>query len=346
MGAGGAGGAPASTGVAFESDRVSVTGVRGTTTPAASTVIRLHNTGSSAASVSGITLSGANAALFKVSSPTTFPVSLAPGAELAVTLEMTTTGAGLPAPPADKNTGCTFLTGTLTANLGSGTAQAAVYGLLMIQANYEATLGQILIALGYQLNVGKAQNNWNPNTSMNASTLPGVEAGTDEVAASRFMKAGTGNVGLVLVARFSPVGALPYGWYSSTSGCPAGCTTVGTMAQISDAQTSDKARMIMPPPGAGSLSSFDPGTATFGLWVYSDQKTQKFDEGGTVANGDWDYSEDSLNVPGGPHRFKSYPLKDAAGTAIAHSYLVAVEEAGNGDYQDYVFVLSNVTAVP
>jgi len=35
-----------------------------------------------------------------------------------------------------------------------------------------------------------------------------------------------------------------------------------------------------------------------------------------------------------------------SGTAVPHSYLVAVEEAGNGDYQDYVFVFRNVTAMP
>jgi hypothetical protein len=79
----------------------------------------------------------------------------------------------------------------------------------------------------------------------------------------------------------------------------------------------------------------------FGLWVYSDQKTQMFEKGGNAANGDWDYSQDSLNTPAGAHRFKSYPLKNQPNT-----YLIGIEEAANGDYQDYVFLLSNVTAVP
>jgi hypothetical protein len=46
------------------------------------------------------------------------------------------------------------------------------------------------------------------------------------------------------------------------------------------------------------------------------------------------------------HRVKVFPLADATGTAIPQSYLVAVEEASNGDYQDYVFVLSNVNLAP
>ena len=113
-----------------------------------------------------------------------------------------------------------------------------------------------------------------------------------------------------------------------------------------DAQTSDKARMIEPPLQAGSATTFDPGSGAFGLWVFSDQKTEKYNEGGNVINGDYDYSEDGLNAPANVHRFKSYPLKDASGAKVADTYLVAVEEAGNGDYQDYVFVLSNVSPAP
>ena len=216
--------------------------------------------------------------------------------------------------------------------------------MVLIQANYEATLGQILIALGYKLDVGQAQNNWNPNTSMMAANLPGVEAGTDEVAAPHFVKAGTGSVTMTLVARFSPPGVLPYGWYPSTSATTL--NTVGTMSMTTDAQTSDKARMIAPPLQAGSATTFDPGSGAFGLWVFSDQKTEKYNEGGNVINGDYDYSQDALNAPANVHRFKSYPLKDASGAALAQKYLVAVEEAGNGDYQDYVFVLGNVSPAP
>jgi hypothetical protein len=342
----GSGGASPSGSVSFASPRVTVTGVRGTTSPAATSVIQLHNAGTSAVQVNSIALGGADAALFQVSQAPTFPAQLAAGADLAVHIELSTTGATLPKAPTNKDLGSVLLTANLTATLASGSALATVYGLVLTQANYEPTLGQILTTLGYSLKVGKAQDNWNPNTSMNATSLPGLEAGTDEVAASHFVKAGSGNVGLSLVARFSPVGALPYGFYTTTTGCPTGCTTVGTMAMVTDAQTSNKARMVNPPPGTGSMSTFDPGSAPFGLWVYSDQKTQKFNEGGTVANGDWDYSQDPLNAPANVHRFKSYPLKDDAGTSIPHTYLVAVEEAGNGDYQDYVFLLSNVTAMP
>jgi hypothetical protein len=274
-----------------------------------------------------------------------------PGADLQVTVEMTTTGASLPAlppGPAPYNAGSNLLTATLTATFDSGSAQASVYGLLLVQDNYEPTLGQIITTLGYKLNVGQAQDNWNPNTSMMATTLPGIETNSDEVAAPLFVKASaTGSVTMNVVARFSPVGILPYGWYPSTSSTTR--TTVGTMSMVTDAQTSNKARMVYPPLVAGSAITFDPGTSSFGIWVYSDQKTETWNEGGNTINGDYDFSQDALNSPTatpGIHRFKVYPLKDATGTVVPQSYMLAVEEAGNGDYQDYVFVLGNVNVAP
>ena len=94
------------------------------------------------------------------------------------------------------------------------------------------------------------------------------------------------------------------------------------------------------------LGTFAVGSGPFGVWVYSDQKTEKYGEGGNTVNGDYDYTQDSLNAPVGVHRVKVYPLKDANGTSVPQHYLLAIEEAGNGDYQDYVFLLSNVDVAP
>jgi hypothetical protein len=346
-------GGPVSPGgtLAFGADRVIVTGVRGTATPAAQSVITLHNGGKSAVQLTSLSLDGANAALFQV---TTAPATIMPGADLQVTVEMTTTGGSLPAlppGPAPYDAGSNLLTATLTATGDSVSAQASVYGLLLVQDNYEPTLGQIITTLGYKLDVGQAQDDWNPNTSMMAADLPGVEPNTDEVAAPLFVKAtATGSVTMNVVARFSPVGVLPYGWYPSTSSTTR--TTVGTMSMVDDLQTSNKARMVYPPLVAGSATTFDPGTTPFGIWVYSDQKTETWHEMGNPVNGDYDFSQDALNTdnaantPAVVHRIKTYPLKDATGQVVPQSYMVAVEEAGNGDYQDYVFVLGNVDVAP
>jgi hypothetical protein len=332
------------------------------TTPVAQTVINLSNSGTTAEQVTAFTFSGTSASLFHVTTPV--PATIPAGGTLAVTVTMTTSGGTLPAMATCTNncdSGSDLLEGTtLTATLGSGSAQASVYGLVLWQMTWEPTLGQIITTLGYDLNVVKAQNDWNPNTIngvQNPTTLPGVEANTDEVAAPSFVKAaGAASVTMNVVARFSPVGILPYGWYPSTAAAPAssttkitGAVTVGTMSMVTNGQTSNNARMVYPPLAAGSATTFDPGTTPFGIWIYSDQATNTWAEGGNAENGDYDYSNDSFNVPKNTppvHRIKVYPLKNATGTAIPQSYLIAVEEAANGDYQDYVFVLGNVTVAP
>jgi len=255
---------------------------------------------------------------------------------------MLTSSNALPAAPM-QDSGSTALSATLTASASSGGAQTAINGLVLTQALWEPTLGQILASLGYKLNVGLAQNNANPNRGKTVQELPGVEASTDEVTAPLFMKAGSGNVTLTVAARFSPKGPLPFGWYAAST--PTKRNTVATMDATADAQTSDKARMLEPPLASGGDGSFDPGTGSFGIWIYTDQATQKYDTG-TASNGDYNYSQDALNLPANVHRFKAYPLKDGGGVPIASQYLLAVEEAANGDYQDYVLVLGNAKVVP
>jgi hypothetical protein len=319
-------------------DRLVLTGVRGVATPPAASTLMLHNGGASAATVSAWSLTGGNAALFQITSPPALPLTIAAGADQSLTLALLTNSAGLPAAP-PQNSGAAALSTALNVTFAGGSAQIPIFGLVLTTATHEPTLGQILVTLGYKLNVGQAQNNANPNTGGTA-TLPGVEAGTDEISAQLFQKAGAGNVTLQTVARFSPVAVCPFGWYPM--GAPGTRNPVGTMADIPDLQTSDKARMVSPP--VTGPQSFDPGAQTFGIWVYTDQLTEN--TAGSAANGNYAYSEDAPNSPANTHRTKVYPLKDATGVSIANSYLLAIEEAANGDYQDYVMVLGNAKVAP
>lgn len=109
--------------------------------PPAESVINLHNGGTTPVSVTALMLGGTQAALFQITPPT-LPATLAPGADLPVTVQLMTTGATLPAPPTNKNLGSTLVEATLTAMTSSGESTASVYGLVLIQANYEPTLGQ------------------------------------------------------------------------------------------------------------------------------------------------------------------------------------------------------------
>jgi hypothetical protein len=336
---GGAGGATSGTGsISLASSwptAAILTGVRDVVTPPATHVVQLRNDGTGPVTVTAVALAGTNASAFRLTGITA-PASLAAGASMPLTVELLTSGAALPAAP-PQNSGGSLLTATINVTSSAGSAQSSVYGLVLTTATHEVTLGQILITLGIKANVGLAQNNANPNTGT-VQQLPKVEAGTDELAAPLFRKAGSGNVTMSAVARFSPKGPMPFGWYPA--GAPATRNMVATMTSMPDAQTSDKARLVLPP--LSGSTAFDPGPGTFGLWVYTDQLSQLYDTGGTASNGDYAYSEDAPNSPANVHRMKVYPLKDAVGNVVAGSYLLAVEEAGNGDYQDYVFILSNV----
>jgi hypothetical protein len=336
---GGAGGAMSGTGsislIPSWPTAAILTGVRDVVTPPVTQIVQLRNGGTGPVTITAISLAGTNASVFRLTGITA-PASLAAGASTPLTVELLTSGTALPAAP-PQNSGGTLLTATINAMSSSGAAQSTVYGLVLTTATHEVTLGQILITLGIKLNVGLAQNNANPNTGT-VQQLPKVEAGTDEIAAPLFRKAGSGNVTMSAVARFSPKGPMPFGWYPA--GTPATRDMVATMASMPDAQTSDKARLVLPP--LSGSTAFDPGAGTFGVWVYTDQLSQLYDTGGTASNGDYAYSEDAPNSPANVHRMKVYPLKDATGSVVIGSYLIAVEEAGNGDYQDYVFILSNV----
>jgi len=285
--------------------------------------------------ITAMTLSGADLRLFGIVGPVQLPVTVAPASDLTITVRMSTSDAELPAAPgADQ--GSTLLTAALTATHPGGSVQLPVFGFAQKRTSevVEPSLGQVLTTMGYALNVGKAQTNSNPNRGNPAGAMA-FEPGTDEVTAQLFVKAGAGNVTVTPVARFSPPTESPFGWYPT--GKPDTRNTVGSMARIPDAQTSDKGRMVYPPLSSPANTGFDPGAGAFGIWVYS---------GANNANGNYDYSQDALNLPApSVHRFKAYPLKDA-GQVVVNTYLLAAEEAANGDYQDFVFVITNVKPAP
>jgi hypothetical protein len=154
---------------------------------------------------------------------------------------------------------------------------------------------------------------------------------------------------------------------------PQGLQYVATMSSVpgSDFYSSDHSEMFFPPIYGNTAGTFQT-TDSFGLWCFSAQRsdgTVTLDGGVSpnATNGDYNYSYDELNVVGQAanpplppdiaeagvnfgmaspvHRYRFWPLKDRAGNPVANSYLIALEEATNDDYQDMVFTLSNVKPV-
>ncbi|WP_211489793.1 malectin domain-containing carbohydrate-binding protein [Georgenia thermotolerans] len=198
---------------------------------------------------------------------------------------------------------------------GDRVVRVGLYGLTMngIEGGNEPPLQDVLGTLGYAVNVG-----W---TTLAGGMTPTARG--DEVLEPLFVKAGSGNVTMTPLAQYAPRENLPFGWYTG-DGAQADRHTIGQI-DISGYQS------LLPPISAGGTTSFDPGAAEFGFFYFSN----------TFAR--IGYTEDRLNTPASDaHRARIYPAKDRTGAPLRNSYVVAFEDASNGDYQDYVFLVTGV----
>ena len=284
---------------------VVLSGVKGTVSAAEPVVI--YNSGTAPLQITALSISGTHAAAFTLKNTPTLPYSIPAGKRDTLNVAFT--------PP-------TTLVGALNALLTISNNDAnekqvtvGLYGLSATgeQGSKEPPLNGVVKTLGYAINVG--------GTGLILST--GAAAIGDEVLEPLFRKAGTGAVTMKAVARYSPDDLLAYGYYTKNSGTPV-LNELGKIA-LNQEQT------LLPALTTGSKTSFDPGTATFGFYT-----------GATSYAGQNTYTEDKLNTGPLPHSARIYPLKNRAGVVLPNSYLVAFEPASNGDYQDYVFEVTNV----
>lgn len=281
--------------------------VKGTNSPSQS--ITVTNNGTSAVQITGIALAGTHGADFRLTNPPTTPRTLNAGATLTIQTRFFPRTSMVGALRADLN-----------VNTNGGTATVKLYGLSTNGegGSNEPTLHNVVNTLGYNINVG--------GNGLILGT--GAAAIGDEVLEPLFIRASNNPVGIRAVARYSPSQRLPFGYYFPDSTTSPPLNQVAAMITgVSQAQT------LNPKIEAGGSQTFDPGTGEFGIYVLGLQNRLT-------------YTEDVLNA-GGPalHAVRVYPLKNRSGQIISNSYLICFEDASNGDYQDYVFVLSNVTAV-
>ncbi len=287
----------------------------------------VHNSGSGAIDVT-VALSGPDAAKLTLTSPAGGTANIQAGAALAVSVRLNTDTSALGPSPAQDD-GSTVVSASLSISGGDSMLMLRQYGLVLTYVELEPTFGQIL--KGFPAWTSKLPS-WlpddaNPNPG---SPLPGVVAETDEVSAPAFERLDPSQpVTFRPLARFSPPGAVPFGWYAP--GNIAARTTVATMAEEEDPHTNDKSRLLEPPLASGQ-PSFEPAAGKFGVWMMPAGV-------GLLTSADADGFD-------GQHRVRSWTLRDAGGAVIPGSFLIGGEEAANGDYQDYVFVLTNVKPAP
>lgn len=189
-----------------------------------------------------------------------------------------------------------------------------------LEGENEAPLSVIANALGYTVNIG-----W-PGLANN--TRPKLQG--EESAFSLFHKAGKGEVEMIPVARYSPDFELPFGYYTNSANGPVK-HPAGILAK---AGSYPEHQTLFPAIASGSRF-FDPGNSNFGFYATGPSHNA--------------YSEDVWNMIFHPENavraVRIYPVKKHAGSVLKNTWLVCFEEAKNGDYNDYVFLVKNVIPV-
>ena len=215
--------------------------------------------------------------------------------------------------------------GRYSAGLRVGTPESGAFlilqgvGLAAFEGKNEATLETIVRALGIPLNVGGSELEHDTK----------AEVIGDSVAVPYFKKAGEGKVRITPVARFSPPGATPFGIVAQ------GSTELKELGKLADSKAVPDAHQSLFPPleGEGESVEFDPQDGAFAVYLKAQNYTS--------------FTDPALPTEAKiPHTARVFPVVLFQGRELKNAYLLGFEEAANGDYQDGVFLIENVTAAP
>jgi hypothetical protein len=222
--------------------------------------------------------------------------------------------------PADDFTGIAHAVLQVKDASGKQLAGLGLTGLSTkgLEGENEAPLEDITKALGYQVKVG-----WSGLAHTESPELQG-----EEIEAGLFRKAGRGRVEMLPVARYSPDFQLPFGYFTNGPGGPL-LHQAGILKKTTGAWPEHQT--LFPHIAEGG-SSFDPGEAVFGLYSTGPTHT-------AYSLDDWNLLLFPANAG---HATRTYPVKDKQGKQLPNTFLVCFEEAKNGDYNDYVFLVKNV----
>ncbi len=277
-------------------------GVRGVAK--SSEFVGIKNISAAEVQITGLAVSGDESNTFRLHLPPVLPYLLPPGQQLSVEISF--------APPADAKP----LVHRAALKVGQGEGGedfllVDLSGLVAVgqEGEKEPPLAQVVEALGYSVNVGGKQ--------LRLGT--GADPIGEEVRSQRFVRVKASPVGVYAVARYSPNERLPFGYYTGDAASPA----LHELGAIANGQF----QTLNPELDPDGKTSFDAGDQPFGLFVKSGKHAT--------------FSEDQLNTGQVKHAVRVYPLKSRGGGAVPETLLVCFEEAANGDYNDYVFLLVN-----
>lgn len=302
-------------------------GVRGE--PAGDEGVSVKNLTNDGLQVRTIRIVGENAATFALTDVPTLPRYIAPDKSIDFRVAF--------APKADATVG--VHRATLQIVLGPNDELGPLVDISALvtvgkAGADEPPLQDVVHALGYLIDVG------------GQDLVLGTEAAAkgEELRAPLFRSIKPGNIALDPVARFSPDGAMPYGYYRADAAGKPQEKQLGVLAATESQRLNPGFE-----DGEGSIS-FDPGTEPFGLYVGLPTHTTYTESARNPVRPAEKRKRAKKNAPPPfagtvSHAVRVYPLRSRNGTRIDNAYLVAFEDAVNGDYQDAVFVLWNVVPV-
>lgn len=275
----------------------------------ATQTLTLKNSGSGRLTIKSVTLGGADAGQFIVNGTRTRKVTLNRGASVKVTVSFMPYGVAVSGAVLQVNSNDP--THPITVIPLRGLGVSGQFG------ESEPSLQRILDTFQIPVNVGDQ----NPLT--NRLDGPGA---SDEVPMQLLQKAGAGPVIITALAAFtwdtSPVATL--GWYT-----PGATPAAHGLFSI----PAGNAQTLLPV--TLGATQFDPGSTAFGVfgsWPFEKHNAT--------------FSQDVLNtwnqVDAGQHAVRFYPYKNTAGQVVANSYVVAMEQGTNSDFQDAVLLIQNV----
>jgi hypothetical protein len=275
--------------------------------------VKLTNTGRARLNIRSISIAGADANRFAVSVRRT-PRTLAPGASTSIPVSFRPSNASVFSATLIVSSNDPIASPLTVALRGVGTT--GLYG------DNEPSLQRILDAYQIPVRVGDA----NPFTR----TIDGLGP-SDEVPMQLLQKAGPGPVRMSLLAVFSwdsdPVAR--FGWY------------------LPQARPQLHEQFVTPYHNAQTINpavvgnvKFDPGAASFGFYqswtsethapAYSQDALNTWDHGYELQKG---------------HKVRFYPYRTASGRTVPNTYIMAMEQGFDDDFNDGVLVISNVAPI-
>jgi len=270
--------------------------------------VTLRNTGTAPVAFGSFAVTGADAAEFTIRRKG-LPATLAVGGVASVKVTFTPTAAAV--------RGATLQIASNDPDLPVASVTLRGLGTAGQFQSAEPSLQNVLDTWQIPVRVGDST----PGTSGIDGLAP-----SDEVPMQFLKKAGPGVVRLTPLAAYSwdfkPVAR--FGWYRAK----------GAVARRELFTIPEGNGQTLQPAMIGT-TTFDPGSLNFGL--YSNWPIESHgDVFSDDAQNTWDTSSDHQ------HKMRFFPFRKASGKTVPNTYVVTMEEATNGDFQDAVLVIENV----